>query len=80
MGVTGELVAEKYNISRQEQDQFAFDSHQKAVRAMKSCFFERQIVPVEIPQKKGDPIVIKPRRIAARRHVARSACKTQARV
>ncbi len=41
MGVTGELVAEKYNISRQEQDQFAFESHKKAVRAIKSCFFER---------------------------------------
>ena len=59
MGVTGELVAEKYKISRQEQDQFAFESHQKAIRAMKSCFFSAQIVPVEIPQKKGDPIVIK---------------------
>ena len=59
MGVTGELVAEKYNISRQEQDQFAFESHKKAVRAIKSCFFGEQIVPVEIPQKKGDPIIIK---------------------
>src|SRR6202040_3400709 len=38
MGVTGELVAEKYNISRQEQDQFAYESHKKAVRAIKSCF------------------------------------------
>src|SRR5579863_9309365 len=46
MGVTGELVAEKYGISRQEQDQFAFESHQKAIRAMKSCFFSAQIVPV----------------------------------
>jgi acetyl-CoA C-acetyltransferase len=59
MGNTGELVAEKYNISRQEQDQFAYDSHKKAVRAIKSCFFGEQIVPVEIPQKKGDPIIIK---------------------
>jgi acetyl-CoA C-acetyltransferase len=59
MGVTGELVAEKYNISRQEQDQFAYESHKKAVRAMKSCFFGEQIVPVEIPQKKGDPAIIK---------------------
>ncbi len=54
MGVTGELVAEKYGITRQEQDQFAFESHRKAVRAIKSCFFGEQIVPVEIPQKKGD--------------------------
>src|ERR1700721_2942232 len=59
MGVTGELVAEKYNISRQEQDQFAYESHKKAVRAIKSCFFGEQIVPVEIPQKKGDPVIIK---------------------
>ncbi|MGA7853498.1 MAG: acetyl-CoA C-acetyltransferase [Candidatus Acidiferrales bacterium] len=59
MGVTGELVAEKYGISRQEQDQFALESHQKAIRAIKSCFFSAQIVPVEIPQKKGDPVIIK---------------------
>jgi acetyl-CoA C-acetyltransferase len=59
MGVTGELVAEKYGITRQEQDQFALDSHRKAVRAIKSCFFGAQIVPVEIPQKKGEPIIIK---------------------
>src|SRR6202047_2972219 len=59
MGVTGELVAEKYGITRREQDQFAVDSHRKAVRAIKSCFFGEQIVPVEIPQKKGDPVIIK---------------------
>src|SRR5262249_19464687 len=59
MGMTAELVAEKYNISRAEQDQYALESHRKAVQAIKSCFFSAQIVPVEIPQKKGDPIVIK---------------------
>jgi acetyl-CoA C-acetyltransferase len=58
MGQTAELVAEKYNISREEQDQFAVTSHQKAVRAIKSCFFGEQIVPVEIPQKEGAPAVI----------------------
>jgi len=58
MGVTAELVAEKYNISREEQDRFALESHQKAVRAIKSCFFGEQIVPVEIPQKKGPAVVI----------------------
>jgi acetyl-CoA C-acetyltransferase len=58
MGMTGELVAEKYKISREEQDKFAFESHQKAVKATKSCFFESQIVPVEIPGKKGEKIVI----------------------
>jgi acetyl-CoA C-acetyltransferase len=59
MGITGELVAEKYNISRQEQDQFAVDSHRKAVTATKNCWFESQILPVEIPQKKGEPLVVK---------------------
>ena len=59
MGQTAELVAEKYKISRQEQDQFALESHQKAVRATKSCFFESQILPIEVPQKKGAPLVIK---------------------
>ena len=59
MGMTGELVAEKYGITRAEQDKFAFQSHQKAVRARKSCFFEAQILPIEVPQKKGDAIVIK---------------------
>ena len=59
MGQTAEFVAEKYNISRQEQDQFALDSHRKAVRATKSCFVSDQILPIEIPQKKGDPVVVK---------------------
>jgi acetyl-CoA C-acetyltransferase len=59
MGMTGELVAEKYGITREEQDRFTVESHQKAIRARKSCFFEAQILPVEVPQKKGDPVVIK---------------------
>src|SRR6201996_5959237 len=59
MGMTGELGGEKYGISREEQDRFAFESHQKAIRARKSCFFEAQILPIEVPQKKGEPVVIK---------------------
>jgi acetyl-CoA C-acetyltransferase len=59
MGQTAELVAEKYGISRQEQDQFALESHQKAVRATKSCFVSEQIVPIELPQRKGPPVVMK---------------------
>jgi len=59
MGMTGELVAEKYGITREEQDQFAFESHQKAVKARKSGWFDSQILPVEVPQKKGDPVVIR---------------------
>ena len=58
MGQTAELVAEKYKITRDEQDRFAVESHQKALRAMNSCFFESQILPIEVPQKKGAPIVI----------------------
>src|SRR6201997_2311804 len=58
-GMTGELVAEKYGITREEQDRFAVESHQKAIRARESCFFEAQILPIEVPQKKGDPVVIK---------------------
>ncbi|HZR64148.1 MAG TPA: acetyl-CoA C-acetyltransferase [Terriglobales bacterium] len=52
MGITGENVAEKYNISRQEQDEFALNSHRKAVSAIKECRFKSQIVPVELPAKK----------------------------
>jgi acetyl-CoA C-acetyltransferase len=59
MGMTAELVAEKYGITRQEQDQFALESHQRAVNARKSCFIESQILPIEIPQKKGEPVVVK---------------------
>jgi acetyl-CoA C-acetyltransferase len=59
MGMTGELVAEKYAITREEQDKFAYESHQKAVRARKSCFFESQILPIEVAQKKSEPFVIK---------------------
>jgi len=59
MGITGELVAEKYGIGREEQDRFSVESHKKAVNARKSCFFELQILPIEVPQKKGEPLVIK---------------------
>src|SRR5437588_1456590 len=52
MGLTGENVAEKYGISREEQDEFAVNSHRKAVSAIKECRFKSQIVPVELPAKK----------------------------
>src|SRR6202167_3272046 len=52
MGITGENVAEKYGITREEQDEFAVNSQRKAVSAMKECRFKSQIVPVEIPAKK----------------------------
>src|SRR5690349_15936215 len=55
MGMTGENVAEKYGITREEQDAFAVNSHRKAVQAWNECRFKSQIVPVEIPGKKGQP-------------------------
>ena len=59
MGITGENVAEKYGITREEQDEFALNSHRKAVSAIKECRFKSQVVPVELPaKKKGAPAVI----------------------
>jgi acetyl-CoA C-acetyltransferase len=59
MGITGENVAEKYGITREEQDEFALNSHRKALAATKECHFKAQIVPVELPPKrKGDAPVI----------------------
>jgi acetyl-CoA C-acetyltransferase len=52
MGITGENVAEKYGITREEQDEYAVNSHRKAVSAIKECRFKQQIVPVELPVKK----------------------------
>jgi acetyl-CoA C-acetyltransferase len=52
MGITGENVAEKYGISREEQDQYAVNSHRKAIAAWKECRFKSQVVPVEVPSKK----------------------------
>lgn len=57
MGMTGELVAEKYNVSRQEMDEYALRSHQKAVGAIRECRFESQLVPVEISSRKGPTLV-----------------------
>jgi acetyl-CoA C-acetyltransferase len=57
MGNTGELVAEKYGITREEQDEYAYNSHRKAIAAIKGGKFKDEIVPVEVPQRKGDPIV-----------------------
>ncbi|MBI4459027.1 MAG: acetyl-CoA C-acetyltransferase [Acidobacteria bacterium] len=56
MGCTGEVVAEKYHITREEQDEYALNSHRKAVAAIAACRFQSQIVPVPIPQKKGEPL------------------------
>ncbi|MEX2473850.1 acetyl-CoA C-acetyltransferase [Marinobacter sp.] len=58
MGVTAENIVEKYGISREEQDEFAAASQQKAVAAQSAGYFDGQIVPVSIPQRKGDPLVV----------------------
>jgi len=58
MGTTAENIVEKYGISREEQDEFAAASQQKATAAREAGYFDGQIVPVSIPQRKGDPIVV----------------------
>lgn len=57
MGITAENVAEKYGISREMQDQFALTSQEKAHAAIESGRFKEEIVPVSVPQRKGDPII-----------------------
>jgi acetyl-CoA C-acetyltransferase len=58
MGITAEEVASRYNVSRADQDAFAAESQQRAVRAMTEGRFKGEIVPVSVPQRKGDPIVV----------------------
>src|SRR5579872_5369606 len=58
MGETAERVARRYEISREEQDEFALRSHQRAVAAQRSGRLREEIVSVEVPQRKGDPLVI----------------------
>ncbi len=57
MGMTGEVIAEKFGATREEQDVYALSSHQKAVHAIDKGYLKEEIVPVEIPQKKGDPVI-----------------------
>jgi acetyl-CoA C-acetyltransferase len=57
MGCTGEVVAEEYSIPRAQQDEFAMNSHRKAAAAIKAGKFKDEIVAVEIPQKKGQPLM-----------------------
>jgi len=56
MGITAENIAELYNISRQEQDELSFTSHMRALVAIKDGTFASEIVPIMIPQRKGDPV------------------------
>jgi len=57
MGMTGEIIAEKFGAPREEQDVFAASSHQKALHAIERGYFKDEVVPVEVPQRKGDPII-----------------------
>jgi acetyl-CoA C-acetyltransferase len=57
MGITAENVAEQWNLTRQDLDEFAASSQQKAEAAIKAGRFKDEIVPVEIPKKKGDPVI-----------------------
>ena len=57
MGLTAENIAEMYGISREEQDKLGLLSHQRALAAIKDGYFKEEIIPVVIPQRKGDPVV-----------------------
>ena len=57
MGNTGEVVAERYNVTRAEQDEYALNSHRKAAAATKAGKFKDEILPIEIPQKKGAALI-----------------------
>jgi acetyl-CoA C-acetyltransferase len=58
MGITAEEVASRYDVSRADQDSFAAESQQRAVRAIAEGRFKQEIVPVPVPQRKGDPVVV----------------------
>ena len=58
MGISGETVAEKYNVGRSEQDAYAAESHRKAAHATSEGWFKDEILPITIPQKKGQPLIV----------------------
>ena len=57
MGCTGEIVSERFHVSREEQDEYSFNSHRKASDAIKAGKFRDEIIPVEIKQRKGPPVI-----------------------
>ena len=73
MGETAENVAERWGVSRERQDAFALESQQRAVAAIEAGRFDDQIVPVAVPQRKGDDARRRPRRASAGRHERRGA-------
>ena len=58
MGISGEVVAEKYSVARDEQDRYAADSHRKAAHATREGWFKDEILPITIPQRKGAAVVV----------------------
>jgi acetyl-CoA C-acetyltransferase len=58
MGTTGELVADKYKVTREMQDEYALNSHLKALKAIESGYFKNEIIPITIPGKKGSDLVV----------------------
>ncbi len=57
MGITGEAVSEKYSVSRERQDEYALNSHRRAIAAIRAGKFKDEIVPVSIPQRKGEAVI-----------------------
>lgn len=57
MGNTGEVVADRYQVTREYQDEYALNSHRKAAEAIRAGKFKDEILPIEIPQRKGEPII-----------------------
>ncbi|MFY7741263.1 MAG: acetyl-CoA C-acyltransferase [Flavobacterium sp.] len=58
MGVSADLCAKEYNISREEQDAFAIQSYQRSAKAWEEGKFDNEIVPVEVPQRRGEPLIV----------------------
>ncbi|MFF2930974.1 thiolase family protein, partial [Streptomyces mirabilis] len=58
LGESAELIADKHNISREQQDEYALASHHKAAKAQQEGLFDREITPVPVPQRKGDPLIL----------------------
>jgi acetyl-CoA C-acetyltransferase len=58
MGISGEVVADKYLVGRDQQDRYAAESHRRAAHATREGWFKDEILPISVPQRKGDPIVI----------------------
>ncbi|MDR9456204.1 MAG: acetyl-CoA C-acyltransferase [Salegentibacter sp.] len=59
MGVCGDLCAKEHNFSREDQDDFARQSYERSAKAWAEGKFDNEVVPVEVPQRKGDPIIVK---------------------